>query len=139
MKKVKLFLVSLAAVVALSVGFASCGGGSGSSSNNKKITTKEEVFNFIKGKNFSGSNSAGSHFMVSFDSGNKTCRIRFSMPSPQDGWILVGETFTYVIKDNLKVVMTDKDGSYTFDIPTLTFETWADGDFKMREGNLLAK
>jgi hypothetical protein len=133
MKKVSLFLVSLVAVVALCVGFSSCGGGS---SGGKKITNKEEAFTYLKGKMFSGSNSTGSYFRVDFDSSNKTCEVRFAMPGRR-GWVRVGETFTYEIRDNLDVVMRDKVGSYTFNIPTLTFETWSDGDFKMKEGNHL--
>lgn len=129
---------SMTMLLVMCVGFSSCGGGS-SSGSNKKITTKEDVLNYIKGKDFSGSNSSGAYMMVSFDSSNKTCWVRFSMPPPQDGWLRIGETFTYEVRDNLEVVMTDKDGSYTFDVPTRTFKTWTDGDFKMREGNLLAK
>jgi len=134
MKKV-LSVWSLAMLLmVMCVGFSSCGGGS--SSGGKKITTKEEAFDYIKGKMFSGQGSAGSYFRVDFDNSNKTCEVRFAMPG-QRGWVRVGETFTYEIRDNLEVVMRDKVGSYTFKIPTLTFETWSDGDFKMKEGNHL--
>lgn len=129
MKKVNLLLVSLVAIVTLSVGFSSCGGG-----GSKKITTKEEAYIYLKGKVFSGSNSQGYYHRVDFDTSNKTCQVLWSQPRPQTGWIRIGGTFTYTINDDLDVVMKDEDGSFTLELTTLTFITTRDGRYKMREG-----
>jgi hypothetical protein len=64
MKKVNLFIVSLVAVVTLSVGLSSCGGGSGNSNSNSNNTNEQrteeeetptivkEIYDFINGKSF---------------------------------------------------------------------------------------
>jgi hypothetical protein len=125
MKKVSLFLVSLITLVALSIGFSSCGGGGNNNIRPSSISSVEDAKKYIDGKIFIGNPSNDLWYKLEFSGGRASLwsampqnghwgskKLSTSYEVQQARYTDNGQTYYYVMLGN----PDDTFNFYKFDI-----------------------